>query len=1224
MTDEEKTKEQLIEELTFMRKRIAELEATESKRKLAEDALRESEESFRQLAENTKKVFWIADRDITETLYVSPAYEEIWGRTCASLSANPRSWLESVHPEDLDLATKSLAERGSDGHSMKYRIVRPDGSIRWILDRGFPVRDETGEIYRFAGIAEDITERVQQEREIQLLNRLYGVLSRVSQAVVRATSIEPFLEEACRVIVEEGGFLLSWIGYVEVATKRVVPTAIWGEAGDYVRGISVYVDDRLESRGPTGTCIREERPSVHNDFLNSSLTLPWRNRAAPFGIRASAAFPIRSAARVCGALTIYSDEVDFFGVEDVKLLEKVADDIGFALDNLERERQRQEAEAALRESEDRYRAFGDASSDMVYVKDDQLRHVIANNTLVNFFGRVEADVIGKTDFELMPELAARNCRSSDLEAIRAKSLVVTEERVGDRIYETTKFPVVLKGNKIGVGGIIRDITERKQAEDALRDSEEQFKAMFEMASIGMAQADPKTGQWLRVNQKMCEITGYSYGEILSMRFPEITHPDDRERDWKAFQDVINDRLKSYRLEKRYIRKDGIVVWASVNMTVIRDSAGQPMRTMATIEDITERKRAEEALKASERLHRSVIENIHDTFYRADIDGNLLMLSPSGATMFGYDSVDEMIGLNIADSFYVNPEDREHTLTRIKEQGYVKDYEVYLKRRDGTPVHISTSSHQYFDEKGVLLGIEGVLRDITDRRRVEEALRTSEERFSKAFHISPAPTIISTLDDGRYLDVNDSFLLMLGYSREEMIGHTASELNVWATYDDRKKVVQKMREQGSLRGELLHLQTKSGDIRYVLVSAEIITLNEKQFILSIFYDITDQRRLETQLHQTQKMEAIGTLAGGIAHDFNNILAAIIGYTEIARGKLQQKELCHYLDQVLRASDRAKNLVTQILAFSRKVDKEVKAVDIYLLITETLKLLRATIPSTIEIRSDIDSQVGEILADPTQLHQVMMNLCTNAAYAMREKGGILEVGLSNTEITPEMLPLYPDLQPGPYVKLEVNDTGTGIAPDIMSKIFDPFFTTKKGGEGTGLGLSVVYGIVKECGGMIAVQSEPDRGSTFSIYLPVIEHGEKVAEEPPRTIPRGKERILFIDDEQILVEMSREMLKELGYEVTAATSSTRGLEIFRAHPDRFDLVVTDMTMPGMTGKELATELLEIRPDIPIILCTGFSELITKEEAKLMGIREFAIKPLNLRSIAELIRKALDRKES
>jgi PAS domain S-box-containing protein len=427
--------------------------------------------------------------------------------------------------------------------------------------------------------------------------------------------------------------------------------------------------------------------------------------------------------------------------------------------------------------------------------------------------------------------------------------------------------------------------------------------------------------------------------------------------------------------------------------------------------------------------------------------------------------------------------------------------------------------------------------------------------------------------------------------------------------------------GCVTGAKKDSSTFSMDMTITPVRSEAGKIN---CFLAIGKDITRELMIDAQLRQSQKMEAIGTLAGGIAHDFNNILAAIMGYTELTIGKLKQPELQHYLEQILRAGERARNLVTQILAFSLKGDKEVKPADISLLIRENLKLLRATIPSTIEIRSDIEPEVAKVLADPTQLHQVVMNLCTNAAHAMREKGGTLEVGLSNAEITPEMLPLLPDLKPGPYVKLRVDDTGTGIAPDIMGKIFDPFFTTKERGKGTGLGLSVVYGIVKEYGGAVAVQSELGKGSTFSTYLPAIERSGELTGEPSGPIPGGSERIIFIDDEDTLAEMGRDMLEGLGYEVIAETSSAGALEIFRAQPDRFDLVITDMTMPGMTGKELATELLKIRPDIPIILCTGFSEIITEEEAGVMGIREFAMKPLDLRSIAELIRKALEKKES
>ena len=386
---------------------------------------------------------------------------------------------------------------------------------------------------------------------------------------------------------------------------------------------------------------------------------------------------------------------------------------------------------------------------------------------------------------------------------------------------------------------------------------------------------------------------------------------------------------------------------------------------------------------------------------------------------------------------------------------------------------------------------------------------------------------------------------------------------------------------------------------------------------------EKAELTRQLNQAQKMEAIGTLAGGIAHDFNNILSAIIGYTEITKLKIDQPALHRYLDQVLSACDRAKNLVGQILTFSRVTELERRPVDVTSITKEAIKLLRATIPSIIEIRRKTAPDVHAVLADPTQIHQVLINLCTNAAHAMREMGGVLGVELENVEITPEMTHSRLDVSPGLYVLLTVSDTGVGIAPEVIDRIFDPFFTTKVKGEGTGLGLSVVYGIVKEFGGSITVQSEPGAGSTFRVYLPAITDMTEAGVETGAPIAGGNERILFVDDEKILMEMGRDILEELGYRVTAIPNSKQALELFRTQPDQFDLVMTDMTMPGMTGADLSQEILQIRPDLPIILCTGLSEIITEEKAMAMGIREFVMKPLNLRSIAELVRRALERKD-
>jgi nitrogen-specific signal transduction histidine kinase/ActR/RegA family two-component response regulator len=386
---------------------------------------------------------------------------------------------------------------------------------------------------------------------------------------------------------------------------------------------------------------------------------------------------------------------------------------------------------------------------------------------------------------------------------------------------------------------------------------------------------------------------------------------------------------------------------------------------------------------------------------------------------------------------------------------------------------------------------------------------------------------------------------------------------------------------------------------------------------------ERDRFEAELRQAQKMEAIGALAGGIAHDFNNILTAVIGFTQLAEQDVDKDSLTHRnLQEVLKASARAKDLVKQILTFSRQAAQELQPVQVKLIVKETLKLIRASLPSTIEIIQDIKSD-AMVWSDPTQVHQIMMNLCTNAAYAMREKGGTLEVSLKDIEQGADFPPRHPGSKPGKYLLLQVSDTGHGISPSIMDRIFEPFFTTKERGEGTGMGLAAVHGIVKNLGGFVTVYSEVGKGSSFKVYMPTMSLGKKheSLEEPP--LPKGKERILFVDDEPALVDLGKQFLERLGYLVTCRTSSTEALALFQAQPKDFDLLIADLTMPKMTGEELALEILNIRKDLPVILCTGFSTKIAEERAKEVGICAFVMKPLVVADLARAARECLDRKK-
>jgi signal transduction histidine kinase/ActR/RegA family two-component response regulator len=389
---------------------------------------------------------------------------------------------------------------------------------------------------------------------------------------------------------------------------------------------------------------------------------------------------------------------------------------------------------------------------------------------------------------------------------------------------------------------------------------------------------------------------------------------------------------------------------------------------------------------------------------------------------------------------------------------------------------------------------------------------------------------------------------------------------------------------------------------------------------------EREQLTQELRQAQKMEAIGTLAGGIAHDFNNILTPIFGYTEMVQAAQPEgSKSKEHLTEVLKAANRAKDLVQQILTFSRQSEHERKPIKIDTIVKEAIKLLRSSIPTTVEIKQNIAQECGVVLADPTQIHQIVMNLCTNAYHAMREQGGILAVSLTEVEVGPEDYITDLQLAPGAYLRLEVSDTGHGMPPEILEKVFDPYFTTKKQGEGTGMGLAIVHGIVNSQDGKITAYSEPGKGTTFHVYLPCLKTETVAIEaETSEATPGGSERILAVDDEEVIVALQKKMLESLGYKVTTMTSSIDTLKIFQSQPDNYDLLITDMTMPGMTGAELAKKVRAIRPDIPIILYTGFSELINKEKAEAMGVSKYLTKPASIKELAISTREVLDKSKS
>lgn len=514
----------------------------------------------------------------------------------------------------------------------------------------------------------------------------------------------------------------------------------------------------------------------------------------------------------------------------------------------------------------------------------------------------------------------------------------------------------------------------------------------------------------------------------------------------------------------------------------------------------------------------------------------------------------------------------------------------------------------------------IFTDISIRTKAKEDLRRLNIAIEQA-----AEEVIITDPEGVIQYVNPAFEAITGYSRVEAIGQTPrllkSNAHEHAFYEHLWNTI----KTGSVWTGRITNRRKDGALiqEDAIISPLLDSLGQLTGYVSLKRDVTEMVRIEAQFRQVQKMEAIGTLAGGIAHDFNNILSAIMGYTDMALMDPTMDERSRkYLQQVYGAGERASALVNQILSFSRQTDEKPRPVKVSPIAKEALKLLRASLPSTIDLRLDIQTEPDTVLAEPTQIHQILMNLCTNAAHAMHGRKGELKVSLTTAEVdSADTLIAHHRVSPGKFLKLTVSDTGDGIAPGIMSRIFDPFFTTKKPGEGTGMGLAVVYGIVKGYGGVVTVESELGKGAAFHVYLPLlmVEKSEW-KNDAEIQIVGGNERLLFVDDEVNLVQLGKEILSGLGYQLVGRSSSVEALEVFRECPYDFDMVITDMTMPDLTGIELAQECLRIRPNIPIILCTGFSEEITPEKMETIGIKEFIMKPLLKHQLAAAIRRALN----
>lgn len=638
----------------------------------------------------------------------------------------------------------------------------------------------------------------------------------------------------------------------------------------------------------------------------------------------------------------------------------------------------------------------------------------------------------------------------------------------------------------------------------------------------------------------------------------------------------------------------------------------------------------EGLRESEEKYRGIFENALEGLYQSSLEGRFLDANPALAHILGYDSPEELIAgiTDIRHQFYVNPEDRDILLAAISNHKKAFGFEVQAYRRDGRTIWISISARLRYDQEGKPELIEGFITDITARKQAEEALAESRNYLDEIINSVGDPMFVKDRQH-RWVLVNNAMCAIMGRSRNELLGKTDYDYHLKHEADIFWAKDELVFADGMVNINEETYTDSQGFIHTILTKKTLYTdKNGEKFIVGIIRDITEQKQadkerllLEARLNQAQKMEAIGTLAGGIAHDFNNILQPMLGYAELLRLRLSaDSPQQRYAEQLYTAGLRAKDLVSQILTFSRQSEYKVVPVRIQAILREVLQLCRSTIPANIKISTDIQGDCPSVLMDPSQLNQVAMNLIINAYHAVEASGGEISVSLKQTLLDKEDV-TGATLLPGEYALLTIADTGCGIDPANMDKVFEPYFTTKEQGKGTGLGLAVVHGIVKTCHGDIKVYSEVGQGTTFKIYLPLLkETVEKQSLQAVQTYPTGTEHILLVDDEKMIVEIATLILEGLGYLVTSRLNSVEALELFKTNPDAYDLVITDLTMPQLTGDQLAREMVAISPAIPIIICSGFGERVKLEQAKAIGVREILMKPITVAEIAHKVRLVLD----
>ncbi|MFI5251277.1 MAG: PAS domain S-box protein [Bacteroidota bacterium] len=871
-------------------------------------------------------------------------------------------------------------------------------------------------------------------------------------------------------------------------------------------------------------------------------------------------------------------------------------------------------------AEDQFNILAEQSPHMIFINQNG-RIVYANSKCEMMMGYSKKELMHPSfDFRSLVAIESRSLVDDAYakhvhgeEVIPYEYILVTKS--GAKIASIITSKLITYRNHPAILGFITDITDRKQMEEELRASHERYRTLFDRMMDGIYRST-HNGKFIEVNDAMVKMFGYACKEeMLAIDIKKDCYFAEEDRE-SLFLDTGQEKIEIFRMK----RKDGAEIWVEDHGQYVHDEHGNVIFHEGILRDVTERMRIEKALRESEERYRSLFDRMMDGIYRSTHEGHFVDINPAMVKMFGYASKEEMLTIDIKNDLYFAEEDRE---SLFLDTGLEKIEVFRMRKKDGSEIWVEDHGQYVHDEDGNVLYHEGILRDVTERKRIEGELRKSEERYRRFFEEDLTGDYIATTE-GRLLDCNPAFARIFGYaSVEEALN--ADIRSLYTNPQKRGDFMRLLQQKKKLEYYEGTMRRRDGTLINIIENA-IGVFNDKGELIQFkgyIFDDTPRKRLEQELIRAQKLESIGTLASGIAHDFNNILGIIMGYNRLLQGGEKSPEVINKAAAVIDSTvQRGASLVKQILTFARQTEVVQTPLDVNTIVRDIAKMLGETFPRFITIELELTENLPLIIADQTQFHQVLLNLCVNARDAM-QGGGKMKFKTQMADGS-KLRMRFHDASVDRYVEVSLSDTGMGMSEEMKNRIFEPFFTTKDKGKGTGLGLAVVYGVVMSHKGFISVDSEYGKGSMFHLYFPVPPASE-IANQPEDKIQEeisgGAETILIVEDEEFLVEFMQSVLEGSGYHILVARDGESAVGLYREQRKTIDLVISDLGLPRLSGRDVFLRLKEINPAIRLIVASGYIEPEVRLEMSRAGAKDFLQKPYQVASILRSVRKALDK---